>query len=194
MDSALAYEKNAHDFLHQRDQSLVGVKVIREWAKKLPTGSNIIEIACGGGIPVSKVLVDTGLLVWAMDSSKTLISEFQSRFPKVPTKCERVQDSSFFNKKFDAVIAIGLIFLLPEDDQSSFIKQVANIMKPKGNFLFTAPIEMGTWKDANTDIECLSLGHSKYEELLEASGLVITDTFYDEGKNNYYKVQNFNFK
>ncbi|MEM7400630.1 MAG: class I SAM-dependent methyltransferase [Pseudomonadota bacterium] len=194
MDSALAYEKNAHDFLHQRDQSLIGVKVISEWAKKLQTGSSIIEIACGGGNPISKVLIETGLVVWAMDSSKTLISEFQSRFPNVPTKCERVQDSNFFNKKFDAVIAIGLIFLLPENEQTSLIKKVAKIMKPNGNFLFTAPIEMGAWKDANTGIECFSLGHDKYEELLEASGLQITDTFYDEGNNNYYEVQNFKFK
>ena len=108
MDSATEYEKNAHNFLRGRDESLVGYKIVRQWANKLPAESEVIEIACGGGYPVTRELAESGLNLWAIDSSKTLLIEFQKRFPNVKAKCERVQDSNFFDRKFDAAIAIGL--------------------------------------------------------------------------------------
>ncbi len=90
MDSATEYEKNAHEYLCDRDESLVGYKVVRQWANSLPAGSEVIEIACGGGYPVTKELSEAGLNLWAIDSSKTLLTEFKKRFPNVQVKCERV--------------------------------------------------------------------------------------------------------
>ena len=192
MDSAFAYEKNAHDFLHGRDGSLIGAETVRQWARSLPEGAEVIEIACGGGYPITKELVGAGLRLWAIDSSKTLITEFRSRFPDVPTSCERVQDCNFFARKFDAAIAIGLIFLFSESDQVEFINRISEILVPGGRFLFTAPIETGTWRDMNTDIECCSLGYREYDEILEKAGFRIISTSEDEGKNNYYEVEKLN--
>lgn len=189
MDSATEYEKNSHDFLCDRDKSPVGDKIVHQWASKLPAGSNIIEIACGGGYPVTQELSKFELNLWAIDSSETLLAEFKKRFPDVQTKCERVQESNFFDKTFDAAIAIGLIFLLPEPEQEELIKRISNILNPDGQFLFTAPIEIGTWHDSNTDIQCNSLGYDKYEEILTNSGFEIVSTVEDEGKNNHYETR-----
>lgn len=189
MDSALAYEKNAHAYLRGRDESLIGSQIVRQWAGALPKGAEVIDVACGGGYPITKEIVDAGLRLWAIDSSKTLIKKFQSRFQNIPTKCERVQDSNFFSRKFDAAVAIGLIFLFPESEQVAFIGQISKILEPGGRFLFTAPIENGTWSDMNTDIECHSLGYESYKDILEKSGFRIISTFVDKGKNNYYEAE-----
>ena len=189
MDSATEYEKNAHNYLSGRDESLVGYKIVRRWADKLPEKSEVIEIACGGGYPVTRELAESGLNLWAIDSSKTLLSEFEKRFPNVQVKCERVQDSDFFDRKFDAAIAIGIIFLLPDLEQNEFIHRVSSILNTGGKLLFMAPIKTGTWHDLNTGIQCSSLGFSKYQEILNKSGFKLISTSEDAGENNYYEAE-----
>jgi cyclopropane fatty-acyl-phospholipid synthase-like methyltransferase len=192
MDSASEYERNANEFLSERDKSWIGAKVIRQWAKTFSNNSTVLELACGGGYPVTKELIDAGIRLWAIDSSSTLISEFRSRYPDVEVRCERVQDSDFFARTFDGVIAIGLLFLLKESQQKQLINKVANILVTGGRFLFTAPTQTGSFKDMNTGLECLSLGRNKYEEVLNNSGFRVIGTYDDEGKNNYYETEMIN--
>jgi len=146
-------------------------------------------MACGGGFPVTRTLVDEGLNIWAVDSSPTLVETFQARFPGAPVLCDRVQESEFFGRKFGAVVAIGLVFLLSEDDQVELLRRVADILVPDGRFLFTAPVEICTWADITTGYECRSLGRERYVATLEESGFRLIDRYTDEGRNNYYDAQ-----
>ena len=189
IDSVVAYEKHAHSFLQCRDVSRVGIQVASRWACSLEHGSNVIEIACGGGMPVTKVLVDAGLKVWAIDSSPTLIAVFKERFPDIPAKCDTVLNSDYFRRKYDAAISVGLIFLLSESDQLKMLKRVSEILYPGARFIFTAPIEVGTWADVNTGHTCRSLGQCAYERALEQSGFRVLDRYEDSGMNNYYDAE-----
>ena len=127
--------------------------------------------------------------LWAVDSSPTLVAEFQSRFPAIPVQCARVQESDFFDRTYEGAIAIGLIFLLSESDQSTLISRVSKILVPRGRFLFMAPIERGDWIDMNTGLKCRSLGRASYDEYLREAGFQAVATFTDEGANNYYDVE-----
>lgn len=189
MDSAEAYESRAHEFLRSRDPSSIGTQVVDQWARSLRRGATVIELACGGGYPISRVLDAAGLKLWAVDSSPTLLAEFQSRFPNIPIQCARVQESDFFGRNFDGVIAIGLLFLLSESDQIDLIARVAEILVPNGRFLFMAPIQVGIWKDLSTGVECSSLGQERYGELLRNAGFRVLATYTDKGENNYYDAE-----
>ncbi|ABW26071.1 class I SAM-dependent methyltransferase [Acaryochloris marina] len=188
-DSVSAYENHARKFLIARDRSTIGIHVIERWAHSLPASSDVLEIACGGGIPVTRTLALAGLKLWAVDSSPTLVSEFKLRFPEIPVECAHARDSHYFERKFSAVISIGLIFLLCEDDQVRLIHRVSQLLLPGGRFLFTAPVEIGIWTDTNTGHECRSLGRERYESILQEAQLGILDTYTDEGRNNYYDVE-----
>ena len=188
MDSASAYEARAHEFLRGRDKSPIGTHIVDQWSRTLRRGATVIELACGGGYPVTRVLSSAGLQLWAVDSSPTLVAEFQSRFPAIPVQCARVQESDFFGRTYEGAIAIGLIFLLSESDQSTLISRVSKILVPGGRFLFMAPTERGDWIDMNTGLECRSLGPS-YEEYLREAGFRVVATFIDEGANHYYDVE-----
>ena len=188
-DSATAYESFAHEFLKVRDRSSIGTQLIETWAASLGANTEMIEIGCGGGYPVTRALASNDLKIWAVDSSPTLMATFKTRFPHLPVDCARVSDSSFFNRKFDAAVAIGLVFLLSAEEQERFIHRIAEIMLPAGRFLFTAPIEIGTWADITTGIECRSLGCEWYTKVLTESGFSIRGTYMDEGENNYYDVE-----
>ena len=190
-DAISAYEKHAQNFLQCRDNSSVGVQVAHQWARTLWTGAKVVEIACGGGFPVTRTLIDAGLRLWVIDSSPTLIAAFKDRFPGIPAQCATVQESDFFKRKFDAAISIGLIFLLNETDQIKMFDRVSKILHPGASFLFTAPIEKGTWIDVNTGHSCISLGLDVYESALEKSGFRVVGRYEDSGKNNYYEAEKF---
>lgn len=188
-DSATAYEAHAQEFLLGRDTSMIGSVVVEQWACELPEGSEVIELGCGAGYPITRSLQATGLKLWAIDSSASLVKEFKQRFPSIPVQCEKVQCSNFFNRTYHAAIAVGLLFLLPEKDQLALIERVSKVLVPNGRFLFMAPIEIGTWNDLNTGIVCHSLGRVNYESCLNAAGLRIVKTFVDNGGNNYYEAE-----
>lgn len=189
MDSALAYEVHARDFLLNRNQSEIGKLVVERWSRTLSPGAAVIELVCGGGYPISTTLSAADLKLWAVDSSPSLLAAFQARLPDVPVQCAKVQETDFFNREFDAVIAVGLIFLLPESDQLKLIASVSKSLRPEGRFLFTAPIELGEWLDMNTGLECRSLGRDIYEKHLCGAGFRVLATFADKGANNYYDVE-----
>lgn len=188
-DSVNAYEKHARKFLNARDLSMIGIPVIEQWAHSLPAGCDVLEIACGGGIPVTLTLAAKGLKLWAVDSSPTLVSEFKLRFPEIPIERAHALESHYFGWKFSAVISIGLLFLLCEDDQVRLIHRVSQLLMPDGRFLFTAPVEIGIWTDINTGHQCRSLGRERYESILQEAQLRILDTYVDKGRNNYYDVE-----
>lgn len=188
-DSIGAYEKHARNFLQCRDDSNVGVRVADRWARSLRPGADVIEIACGGGFPVTQTVANAGLRLWAIDSSPTLVAVFKDRFPDVPVQCATVLESDYFERKYDAAISIGLIFLLCERDQIKMLGRVSEILLPGARFLFTAPVEVGTWTDVNTGHPCTSLGRDIYESALEQCGLRVVGRYEDGGKNNYYEAE-----
>lgn len=189
MNSADVYESQAGEFLRVRDKSCIGSNVVDQWARNLKSGATVIELGCGGGYPITRVLRSAGLRLWAVDSSPTLVAQFQSRFPDVPVQCAKVQESTFFDQTYDGAIAVGLIFLLTESEQSEVISSIARILLPGGRFLFTAPIERGNWVDMNTGVVCRSLGQTVYEEYFSMAGLRTVATFIDDGENNYYDTE-----
>lgn len=188
-DSANAYEKHAWEFLRARDPSTVGAEVVKRWARSITPGTEVLEIGCGGGLPVTRVLVDAGLKLWAVDSSPTLLSEFRGRFPDIPVECARALESSYFGRKFAAVISIGLVFLLQAEEQAALIHRASELIVAGGRFLFTAPLEIGRWADTTTGHECRSLGRERYESILVEAGFRVIATYEDEGRNNYYEAE-----
>jgi SAM-dependent methyltransferase len=189
LSAAEAYELHAHTFLRERDTSNIGSIVVADWSRGLRDGANVIELACGGGYPITRVLTTAGLQVCGVDSSPSLVAQFRTRFPTIPIQCATVQETDFFGAKYDGAVAIGLLFLLSAQDQIELISRVAEILVPGGRLLFTAPEEVGAWVDVCTGVACLSLGRVVYEQRLVDAGLRVVATYTDEGSNHYYDTE-----
>src|SRR5262249_41916013 len=69
------------------------------------------------------------------------VQAFRRNLPNVSVICEAVEDSTFFDRTFDGVVAWGLIFLLPAEAQRHLIRRIAGILVPGGRLLFTASAE-----------------------------------------------------
>jgi cyclopropane fatty-acyl-phospholipid synthase-like methyltransferase len=185
LDKSHGYEAIAESFMRARNHR-IGPAVVRSWCETLTAGSAVLDLGCGSGAPISEVLVEAGFTVWGVDASPTMIRAFQKRFPDAETECAAIADATFFGRTFDAAIAWGLIFLLPECEQAELIAKVATAIRPGGRFLFTAGKDPHRWNDGMTGEESISLGEEVYHELLLAQGLEVMDHATDEGENYYY--------
>jgi len=168
-------------------RSQFGTSLVRSWARKnLLPSATVIDVGCGSGAPISKTLVDEGFEVFGIDASPTMVSAFRRRFPDAPVACEAAQDSLFFDRTFDGAVAIGLLFLLSEENQKKVIENIAAALNGEGHFLFSAPLQQGEWQDVLTDRRSISLGEEGYVCALQAAGLRLVECCVDEGENNYY--------
>jgi SAM-dependent methyltransferase len=164
----------------------VGVNAVRKWARTLPHRAAVIDLGCGPGFPITEVLIDEGLNTFAVDAAPSFVQAFRRNLPSTPVVCEAVQDSRFFDRTFDGVLAWGLMFLLSPEDQRRFIQTTAGILVPGGRLLFTSPAEQMVWNDAMTGLESRSLGADEYRRQLSAVGISVTDEYEDEGQNHYF--------
>jgi len=193
MDRSSGYEGISKGFLVRRGNdstrsNAIGVKEVRNWARRLARGSSVIDLGCGPGLPITVVLVEEGLNVFAVDGSPSFVTAFRRNLPNVPVVCDSVLETSFFDRTFDAVLAWGLMFLLDVEDQRRLIRRFADLLVPSGRLLFTSPAKHGRWKDVMTDLESISLGAEEYRKQLQAAGLTIADEYEDEGENHYFEA------
>jgi SAM-dependent methyltransferase len=189
IDRSNGYEGVSLEFLARRGSGRstgIGVKHVRDWARTLPRGAAVIDLGCGPGFPITEVLVNEGLSVYGVDAAPTFVEAFRRNLPNTPVACEAVEDSTFFNRTFDAVLAWGLMFLIPAEAQRRLIQRIADILVPGGRVLFTACAEPAVWNDAMTGLESCSLGAEEYRRQLSAVGLCVINEYEDEGQNHYF--------
>ena len=188
-DGSNGYENVAAEFLAGRGRApatAIGTRAVRNWARTLPRGAAVVDLGCGSGLPITKVLVSEGLNGYGIDASPSLVEAFRHNLPEIPVACESVDDSLFFNRVFDGVLAWGLIFLLLPEAQRSLLRRMADILVPGDRLLFTPPPEPLVWNDAMTGLESRSLGAAEYQMLLSAIDVSISREYEDEGQNHYY--------
>jgi len=188
-DLSNGYNEEAESFIASRSSSTIGVSVVRSWAQSFPAGTRILEIGCGGGIPITQTLIHEGLDVYAVDASPQMVSAFRHNFPGTPVICEAAEQLHNIDRRFDAAIAWGLMFLLTPEVQKTVIQNIGNVLNRGGRFLFTSPKEAVTWNDIRTGRKSVSLGASEYQSLLSSANLSLTAEYDDEGFNHYFEAE-----
>jgi len=186
-DASYGWEAVAEEFLKLRSRA--GLEIVREWSASLPRGGSVLDVGAGYGEPLTAVLIEDGFDVYAIDASPTLVAAFERRFPDVEIACEPAERSNFFNRTFDGIMAIGLVFLLPEESQRELIRRMSAALKPGGRLLFSAPHQVCSWDDLLTGRQSMSLGADEYRRILTGHGLHIVDERVDEGENYYYEAR-----
>jgi SAM-dependent methyltransferase len=186
-DASNGYEAVAEEFMAVRSTS--GRAVVQKWAASLPRACSVVDVGAGSGEPLTSALIDEGLGVSAIDASPKMVAAFRRCFPGVEVACEPAELSRFFNRTFDAALAIGLIFLLPENSQRELIRRISGALNSGGRLLFSAPQQVGTWNDILTGQPSWSLGAEEYGRVLAHSRFRLIDEHDDEGGAHYYEAQ-----
>jgi SAM-dependent methyltransferase len=185
IDKSHGYDARAEEFAGRR-HSAIGVREVETWARRLPSNAAVLDLGCGVGEPIGVTLQRAGCDLYGIDASPKMIAAFTRRLPDAHAACEAAEDSTFFNRTFDGVVAWGLLFLLPVETQALVIGRAARALKPQGSLIFTAPAHRCEWNDNLTGLRSVSLGAEEYRRLLEESGLTMSEELEDDGDNHYY--------
>jgi 2-polyprenyl-3-methyl-5-hydroxy-6-metoxy-1,4-benzoquinol methylase len=183
-DRSNGWEAVAQRFMAER--SAIGVATVKSWCRGLPTGASVLDLGCGSGVPISEALIDEGCEVYGIDAAPSLVAALRRRFPQVRVACEPVEESGFFGRKYDGIVAVGLLFLLQPDVQQAVIRRVSAALEPGGRFLFTAPVQATEWTDLMTGCRSVSLGDEAYRRVLADADMKVVGEYTDEGGNHYY--------
>src|SRR5882724_11944601 len=111
------YERNArHWDTARRASPLSENGWLDHFRLRIPPGGAILDIGCGGGEPIARYLIEHGLDVTGLDSSATMISLCQHRFPKCQWLVGDMRTMAL-GKTFQGVVAWDSFFHLMHDDQ-----------------------------------------------------------------------------
>lgn len=190
-DKSNGYEQVASLFIAGlgSDRLETAAPVVADWSRMLPGGATVLDLGCGTGVPISLALIECGFNVYGVDASPAMIAAFRARFPTCPVECAALEESDFFGRTFDGVVAWGLFFLLNPEVQRTSIAKVAAVLPANGRFLFTTPSQSCSWADLMTGRTSISLGYEAYRNALESKGMSLLGTHLDEVGNHYYFAQ-----
>jgi SAM-dependent methyltransferase len=168
-----------------------GVPEVVELARSLPPRSRVLDLGCGTGIPITRALQGEGHRVVGIDTSPAMLRWFQRNCPAAPAVRGTVLELPFATGSFDAAVAWGVVFHLPQPDQITAIASVARVLRSGAPFLFTA----GDVDSAEPhrgapmhgiDFFYYSYTVADYERILARNGFAFAGYHADQGGNGYY--------
>jgi ubiquinone/menaquinone biosynthesis C-methylase UbiE len=110
-------------------------KVIQN-ARPASPPPHILELGCGPGVPVTRMLLDRGAQVTANDISTKQLDLARARCPEVTFVSGDMTRLSFEPASFDGVVSFFTIFHLPRAEQSGMLSSIYSWLKPGGMFVF----------------------------------------------------------
>jgi SAM-dependent methyltransferase len=142
----------------------------------IPAGSDVLELGCGAGIPMTAALAGNRA-VTGVDISATQLDMARHNVPGATFIQADMTSLAFEPATFDAVVAFYSLTHVPRDEQVGLIERIRGWLRPGGLFLAS----MGA-DDEPGDVEADWLGVDMYfshfgakanRRLVERAGLVI---------------------
>lgn len=173
----------------RRDET--GVPEVLALADSIQSGSRVLDVGCGNGIPLTRALLDRGHSVVGVDSANEMLRRFRLNCPTTPAIRAEVQALPFASASFDAAIMWGVMFHLRQVEQIAAIGSVARVLRSGAPFLFTsadideAAGHLGSPMNG-VDLVYFSFTIDGYQQILAEHGLTFADFHTDQGENRYY--------
>ena len=142
----------------------------------IPSGSDVLELGCGAGVPMTAALAE-GRRVTGVDISATQIKAARRNVPAATFLQADMTALDFEPASFDAVVAFYSLTHVPRDEQAPLLARIRRWLRPGGPFIAS----MGA-DDEPGDVEADWLGVDMYfshfgakanRRLVETAGFVI---------------------
>jgi SAM-dependent methyltransferase len=101
-----------------------------------PPSPRILELGCGAGLPITRMLLDRGAEVVANDISAKQVEMARARCPQATLIEGDMLALDFEPASFDGVVAFYSIFHLPRAEQKGMFAKIHSWLKPGGWIVF----------------------------------------------------------
>mgnify|MGYP001064594926 CR=1 FL=1 len=117
---------------HRRYAAWIG-----ELTALLPAGGRVLDLGCGNGVPVDRLLVDAGYAVHGVDISPVQIARAREVVPGAHYTCADMTTLDWPEATFDAIVCLYALIHVPLDEQPALLDSVARWLRPGGLLLVT---------------------------------------------------------
>ena len=111
-------------------------KYTEQVLKNALSNPRILELGCGAGIPITRMLVDRGADVTANDISSKQVSMAKVRCPQAKFIAGDMTALSFEPASFDGAVSFYAIFHLPRAEQKGMLEKIHGWLRPGALFAF----------------------------------------------------------
>ncbi|WP_461007829.1 class I SAM-dependent methyltransferase [Streptomyces capparidis] len=134
--------RRGYDALAPRYEEAYGAETkyrpwIRELLGLLPDGAAVLDLGCGGGVPLARDLAAAGHRVTGVDISGTQVRRARERVPRAEFVRADATAVDFAEASFDAVVCLYALIHMPLAEQPPLLGRIARWLRPGGRFLAT---------------------------------------------------------
>ena len=169
------YNKIAERYTATRDQ-FSNVKYLEKLAELLKPGATVLDIGCGGGLPVDKFLTEKGFRVTGLDISEKQIELARKNVPQGTFEVKNMVDLQNGEYQVEGVVSFYAIFHTPREQHQELFKKI-NSYLPRGGYILVT-MGAGEWEGEENDFLGTKMwwshyGQDKNLEIIKDAGFEI---------------------
>lgn len=130
------YDKIASQYDEYRDRFSNDAE-LKEFMSLVTPNGHILDVGCGSGVHVSRVLVDNGFQVNGIDISQKMIDIAKHRVPEAVFEVGDMTGLEFEDDKFDGIVSTYAVFHVPRTKHFALFLDFHRILKRGGALLVT---------------------------------------------------------
>ena len=148
-----------------------------EWLlTRLNDGASVLDIGCGAGVPVTRLLAER-FRVTGVDASSEMIRLARANVPDASFIQSDIRSVEFDDSTLDAAVAFFSLFHIPRGDHPRLFSRIWDWLKPGGYLMCTLSLdsEAGYTEDDffGAKMYWSNYGLSEYEEMLAGIGFTM---------------------
>lgn len=164
---------------------------VDELSEQLMAGNSVLDLGCGCGVPVAKLLAEK-FNVTGVDISCVQIERAKKLVPNAAFICRDMCELDFAPESFDAVICLYAIIHVPIEEQQELLDKIYHWLKAGGYLLLVAGHTLWTGQESNWlgveggDMYWSQADRDTYVRWLESAGFrMLWDRFIPEDDSGH---------
>lgn len=105
---------------------------IDEFIKHLPDNGVVLDIGCGGGVPVLKTILENGFIAKGIDFSKGMLELAKKNVPEAELILGDVMKTDFESESIDGIISTYSIIHIHRSYHPALYQKIFSWLKPGG--------------------------------------------------------------
>ena len=157
--------------------------------KSLPAKGKVLDLGCGNGIPIGKMLSDSGLKVVGVDVSDEMVKAYKNNVYGAKVFRMPITDINF-NDEFNGIVSSYSLLCLPPKDFSVASEKIVKALKKNGSFLLF--LNEGDVKDGGIEkvqghpMYTSGISESDVRDYFEGKGMIVDIVEREVGKTEEY--------